>query len=462
MAMGEREENCQQAVFPRTSELRSAGHPFYRAVNEILREADFDRFAEQRCRKFYAEKGRPSIAPGVYFRMLMVGYFEGIDSERGIAWRCADSLALREFLGCGVENSPPDHSSVSRTRRRLDVETHAEVFGRVLEILREAKLLDGTTVGVDATTLEANAALRSIVRRDSGAGYQEFLQQLAQASGIETPTREDLGKVDKDRPKKGSNDEWKHPHDQDARITKMKDGRTHLAHKLEHAVDMDTGAILATTMQPISGDTQSLSQTLSEAEQGLQRVGLGGVQEVVCDKGYHANATMKQLAEDGVRSYVSEPRRPRRRWDKDRAAQPPTYANRRRINGARGKRLQRRRAEVLERSFAHLLETGGMRRVHLRGHENIRKRMLIHAAGFNLGLLMRARFGYGTPCSLQGLKRLLHSLVSHVRQRFSSVLSLIMALFFDFTAFTSRDLRATPAIHPPLPFAPSARFATGC
>ena len=461
MAMGEREEDRQQAVFVSTSELCSAGHPFYRAVNEILRDAEFDRFAEQQCRKFYAEKGQPSIAPGVYFRMLMVGYFEGIDSERGIAWRCADSLALREFLGCGVEKTPPDHSSVSRTRRRLDIETHEAVFGRVLEILREGKLLDGTTVGVDATTLEANAALRSIVRRDSGAGYQEFLTQLAQASGIETPSREDLAKVDKDRPKKGSNDEWKHPHDEDARITKMKDGRTHLAHKLEHAVDMDTGAILGMTVQPISGDTQSLEPTLTEADERLQRVGLA-VHEVVCDKGYHANATMKQRDEDGLRSYVSEPRRPRRRWDKDRAAQQPTYANRRRINGARGKRLQRRRGELLERSFAHLLETGGMRRVHLRGHENIRKRLLIHAAGFNLGLLMRARFGYGTPRSLQGLRRLFRSLVSHIRGRCAEVFAPIVALIFRVTSFQSMDARIRPAIHPRMPFAPSAHSATGC
>ena len=420
MAMGEREEDHQQAVFVSTSEPRSAGHPFYRAVNKILRNAEFDRFAEQQCRKFYAEKGPPSIASGVYFRMLMVGYFEGIGLRTKHCVALCRLAGATGVPGLRAEKTPPDHSSVSRTRRRLDIETHEAVFARVLEILREAKLLDGTTVGVDATTLEANAALRSIVRRDSGAGYQEFLKQLAQGSGIETPTRADLAKVDKDRPKKGSNDEWKHPQNEDARITKMKDGRTHLAHKLEHAVDMDTGAILGMTVQPIKGDTASLPQTLAEAEQRLQRVGLA-VHEVVCDKGYHSNATMNQLAEDDPRSYVSEPRRPRRRWDKDRAAQQPTYANRRRMNDACGNRLQRRRGELLERSFAHLLETGGMRRVHLRGHENIRKRMLIHAARFNLGLLMRARFGYGTPRSLQGLKRLFRSLVSHIRGRFAEV-----------------------------------------
>ena len=241
----------------------------------------------------------------------------------------------------------------------------------------------------------------------------------------------------------------------------MKDGRTHLAHKLEHAVDMDTGAILGMTVQPISGDTHSLPQTLTEADERLQRVGLA-VREVVCDKGYHANATMKQLDEDGLRSYVSEPRRPRRRWDKDRAAQQPTYANRRRINGARGKRLQRRRGELLERSFAHLLETGCMRRVHLRGHENIRKRMLIHAAGFNLGLLMRARFGYGTPRSLQGLKRLFRSLVAHVRPLCAELFGPIVALVFHVTPFQSIDARVRPAINPRMPFAPAAHSATGC
>jgi len=245
----------------------AASHPFYARLNQLLREQGFDDFAEAQCAEFYAETmGRPSLAPGIYFRLLLIGYFEGLDSERGIAWRAADSLALREFLGVGVEQAPPDHSTISRTRRLIDLETHQAVFTWMLQRVADAGLLKGKTIGVDATTLEANAALRSIVRRDTGDTYQEFLTKLAQASGVATPTREDLAKVDRKRPKKGSNDDWTHPHDPDARITKMKDGRTHLAHKAEHAVDLETGAVVAVTIQPADrGDTDSGVDTVLTA-----------------------------------------------------------------------------------------------------------------------------------------------------------------------------------------------------
>ena len=369
MAIGKRRKTRQRELFVATSRIRARGSPFYRALDELLEESGFDEFAEETCREFYAAKrGRPSIPPGVYFRMLMVGYLEGIGSERGIAWRCADSISLREFLGYGLAKNPPEHSSLSKTRKRLSVEAHGAVFGRVLELVQASGLLSGKTVGVDATTLEANAAMRSIVRRDDGTGYEEWLEQVARASGIETPTREDLAKLDRKRPKKGSNKDWVHPHDPEARITKMKDGRTHLAHKFEQAVDMETGAVVA-----------------------------------VADKGYHSNKTMTGLQDRGVRSYVSEPNRGRRNWKRNRAARKPTYDNRRRIRGRRGKRLLRQRGEKLERGFAHMLVTGGLRRVHVRGQEEIRKRVLIHAAAFNLGLLMRKRFGVGTPRGLQGL-----------------------------------------------------------
>ena len=246
MAIGKRRKGRQQELFVAASEIRVLGNPFYQALDKLLEEHGFDDFAEETCREFYAEKrGRPSIPPGVYFRMLMVGYLEGIGSERGIAWRCADSISLREFLGYGLAKNPPEHSSLSKTRKRLSVEAHAAVFSRVLELLGASGLLSGKTLGVDATTLEANAAMRSIVRRDDGRGYEEWLEQVAQASGIETPTRQDLAKLDRKRPKKGSNKDWVHPHDPEARITKMKDGRTHLAHKFEQAVDMETGAVVA-------------------------------------------------------------------------------------------------------------------------------------------------------------------------------------------------------------------------
>ena len=424
MSMKEHTEK-QQADFwiPTASIAQAPGHPFYRRLNAILQSRGFDRFAEGLCAKFYVEgKGRPGIAPGVYFRMLLIGYFEGLDSERGIAWRCADSLGLREFLGYSLAQATPDHSSLSVIRRRLDLETHQAIFGWVVHVLGEEGLLKGKTIGVDSTTLEANAALRSIVRRDTGESYTDFLTKLAKASGIETPQRSDLAKLDRDRPKKGSNDDWQHPHDSDARITKMKDGRTHLAHKAEHAVDMETGAIVAVTLQKANaGDTQTLMDTLSQALLNVD--GKPGVTEpvaeVVADKGYHSNETTSALREAGVRSYLSEPERGRRNWQDKPYEQASVYANRRRIRGERGKRLLRRRGELVERPFAHCYETGGMRRTHLRGHENILKRVLVHVAGCNLGLLMRHRYHAGTPRGLseslvslfESLYRLVHGLL---------------------------------------------------
>ncbi len=404
MAIGRRRRAPQRELFVAASDIRALDNPFYRALNGLLEESGFDEFAEERCREFYAgNRGRPGVPPGVYFRMLMVGYLEGLGSERGIAWRCADSFSLREFLGCGLTGNPPEHSTLSKTRKRLSVEAHGAVFGFVLERLMESGLLSGKTLGVDATTLEANAAMRAIVRRDDGTEYDEFLEQLAASSGIETPTRADLAKLDRRRKGKGSNRDWEHPHDPEARITRMKDGRTGLAHKLEQAVDMETGAVVATTVQTMDGgDAASMPATLDEADRRLAEAGVEA-KEVVADKGYHSNGTMTDLKERGKRSYVSEPDRGRRRWKGKRDARDAVYANRRRIRGDRGKRLLRRRGEKVERAFAHMLETGGMRRVHLRGRKEIRKRMLVQAAAFNLGLLMRRRCGFGTPRALQGL-----------------------------------------------------------
>jgi transposase len=424
MSMGKRKREAQADFWVATAELpQSGGHPFYEQLNKILDAEGFDQFAEDRCAKFYAEKmGRPSLAPARYFRMLLIGYFEGIDSERGIAWRVADSLALRRFLGHTLTDLTADHSTISRNRRLIDLETHEEVFKWVLRILALRKLLDGKTSGVDSTTLEANAALRSIVRRDTGETYNEFLTGLAKASGIETPTRADLAKIDKDRKNKGSNEDWRSPSDPDAKITKMKDGRTHLAHKSEHAVDMKTGAILAVTLQPANeGDTSSIGKTLDQMDENLcwvmkddqacSRLSEQVEREVVADKGYHSNEVLKDQVERGIRSYISEPERGRRNWQgateeetKEKfAARDAVYGNRRRIRGERGKRLMRQRGELLERSFAHCYETGGMRRTHLRTHENILKRLLIHTAGFNLSLILRGLLGVGTARGMQDL-----------------------------------------------------------
>ncbi len=415
MAMGTRKDQEQQEEMwiPQAALAKGASHPFYQRLNQLLEESHFDEFVEGQCRRFYAQRrGRPSLAPGVYFRLLLIGYFEGIDSERGIAWRANDSLALRRFLRVGLDETPPDHSTISRTRRLMDVETHRDVFTWVLGVLAEKGLLKGQTLGVDATTLEANAALRTIVRRGTGEGYQEFLQRLAQESGIKTPTREQLARLDRKRAHKGSNKEWEHPYDPDARIAKMKDGRTHLAHKVEHAVDFSSGAVVAVTVQPAdAGDTATGRETVCEAGEQIATVAGGekgeavnpeGPKEVVLDKGYHSNEVLAELADWKVRTYCSEPSRGRRHWEGKKKEQAAVYANRRRIRGERGKRLLRQRGEKVERSFAHCYETGGMRRVHLRHHRNILKRLLVHVSAFNLGLVMRKLLGRGTPRGLQG------------------------------------------------------------
>jgi transposase len=417
MGMGTRkDQEKQEDIWIATSELaRTPAHPFYQRLNELLDGERFDEFVEGLCRKFYAPRyGRPGLAPGIYFRSLLIGYFEGIDSERGIAWRLADSLALRQFVRIGLTEQTPDHSTISRTRRLVDLETHRAVFAWVLCLLADRGLIQGKRVGIDATTLEANAAMRSIVRRDTGESYEEFLTGLAKASGMETPTREDLARLDRKRKKRTSNKEWKSPVDKDARIAKMKDGRTHLAHKAEHAVDLDTGAVVAVTLQEADkGDTTTLDLTLSEAgvavaelavREAKQRpdekpkVNVEGIEELVADKGYHAGAVLERVKANQVRSYIPErQQKGQRNWEGKAGQQQAVYANRRRVQGNYGKSLLKRRGELVERSFAHCYYTGGMRRTHLRKHDNILKRQLIHVGAFNLSLIFRRLLGAGTP-----------------------------------------------------------------
>ncbi len=439
MAMGTRREHQEELWIPTCTLARPASHPFYERLNRLLAEHDFDRFVEGKCQRFYAATmGRPGMAPGVYFRLLLVGYFEGIDSERGIAWRTGDSLSIREFVGIPLNQGAPDHTTISRTRRLIDVETHREVFGWVLALLADAGLVKGKRIGIDATTLEANAALRSIVRRDNGQSYEEFLKGLAQQSGIATPTREDLARVDRKRKKKGSNQEWVNPHDPNARITRMKDGSTHLAHKAEHAVDMDSGAVVAVTLQEANlGDTTTIKETLAEAGTTVAeliereaetrpaekpQVNPGGVEEVVADKGYHSGAVLQEIQAAGARTYIPEKKQAgKRHWVGKEEEQAAVYANRQRLQRAKGKQLLRKRGELIERTFAHCYETGGMRRTHLRKHPNILKRLLIHVAGMNLGLLLRKAYGIGTPRGLQDLSIALRFLVALVARAVSLV-----------------------------------------
>ena len=424
MGMGKRKAERQQDLFVPAEKLQSAGHPFYRKLNRLLAEAGFDAFVEAACRPYYKDGkvGRPSLAPGVYFRMLFVGYFEGIDSQRGLDWRCADSLALREFLGVPLGEATPDHSTLSVTRARLPQEVHDQVFEFVLKLAQDKRLLDPKTIGVDSTTLEADAAMKSIVRRDTGDGYKEYVRKLAEDAGEDVPDDGALRRFDKKRPGKTcSNEEWVSPTDPDAEITKMKDGRTHLAYKAEHAVDLESEFVLAARVLPATaGDAETLADTVMTAQGHLDRAAtlrpeartekqaeaaaLVGtvIQEVVADSGYHKDQTLDLLKALRVRSYLVERDQERVWTNKASERKRTTLANRRRVQRRKGRRLQRRRSEVVERTFAHLCETGRARRTWLCGLANVQKRYLMHAAARNLSLVMRKLFKMGTPRSLQG------------------------------------------------------------
>jgi transposase len=406
MAMG-REAEVQGDLVVSWAEMpRSPGHAFYDRLQKLLGDAGFDGFVETTCKPFYAPRmGAPSLPPGRYFRMHMIGYFEGIDSERGMAWRCSDSLSLREFLRLASRDKVPDHSWLSRTRSRLPHEVHEEVFGWVLALAAEHGLVKGERIGVDGSTMEANAALRTIVRRENGETYRQMLTRMAQESAVATPTIDDLVRLDRARKgKKLSNEDWTSPTDADAKIARMKDGTTHLAYKPEHAVDLDTGVIVAAPIHAADeGDTTTLKPTLDEAKKNLSAMGLASTPEdpcdLVADKGYHSRAVLKDLDDGPWKTRIAEPRASKGylRWQGDEEARAAVYGNRSRLRSGVGKQAMSKRGEIVERSFAHVLERGGMRRTWLRGRQNVHKRYLVHTAGYNLGLLMRALFGAGTP-----------------------------------------------------------------
>jgi transposase len=414
MAMGKRRQR-QEALFVTAAELpKSPGHPFYRKLNELLAKAEFDCWIERRCQRYYApeeKRGQPSIPPGVYFRMLLIGYFEGIDSQRGIAWRCADSLSLRQFLGLPLEEAAPDHSTLTNTRNRLPQEVFEEVFQFVLRIAAGQKLLSGKTVGVDSTTLEANAAMKSIVRRDTGEDWQQYVTRLMREDGTiepdQEPTDEELRRYDKKRPnKRVSNEEWMSPSDPESRITRLKDGRTHTAYKAEHVVDLQSDLVLAAEIYPADqADTDTLADSVIQAQINLDEAQTETqIEEVAADKGYHAAQTLELAADLGWRTYIPEPRRKHRsRWtDKPPEFRHAVAGNRRRIRRAKSKRLQRLRSELCERTFAHLCDSGGMRRSWVQGVAKLAKRYLIAAAAHNLGRILRKLFGIGKPKALQG------------------------------------------------------------
>src|SRR6516164_1810648 len=407
MGMGRRPQHQQADLWVTCADLpQSPVHAFYDQLNTLLAESDFDRYVEDLCRPYYADgQGRDSIPPGVYFRMLFVGYFEALDSQRAIAWRCSDSLSLRAFLGVPLTEPTPDHSSLTRIRQRLPLDVHERIFVHVLTLAQDKKLLRGKTVAVDSTTLEANAAMRGIVRKDTGEDYKEYLKRLMAEQGIDNPTDEDIRRFDKKREKKVSNKEWQSPADTDSRIAKMKDGTTHLAYKAEHTVDLGSEFVLAAAVHPADqADPATLADSILQAQVNLVLAGSEQeIEEAVADKGYHKAETLAECEEWNTRTYIPEPKRKKYNWeDKPQAWRRATAANRRRVRGARSKRLQKKRSELVERSFAHVCETGGGRRIWLRGLMNVSKRYVVQVAAHNLGLLMRKLFGFGKPRVLQG------------------------------------------------------------
>jgi len=395
-------------------------HPFYSRLEAVLKFHEFDAFCESLCQPHYAsEIGRPGLAPGVYFRLMMLGYFERIPSERQIAWRVADSLSLRQFVGFSVTKATPDHSTISKTRRCLPLSVHNAVFTKVLEILVGESLLKGKRLGMDATTLASNASMKALTHNISGKSYRQYIKSLMAEDPNEPddPTPEEISRFDRRRKgKKLSNKQWHNPHNRDAKIAKMKDGSTHFAEKCEHAVDLQTGAIVAVTVQGADlGDTTTLDVTLEAAIDNLQSVEqkLTEQQEsqprrpgrphtrkvnqtLVADKGYHSAHVCDRLKGQCIQPMISEPKGGRRRWKDNVQQQQAFYANRRNVQSEDGKKQMRRRSELVERPFAHYLNDGGMRRVWLKGHENIAKRLLLHVAGFNLGLVMRKLLGAAT------------------------------------------------------------------
>lgn len=461
MALGRRESR-EGSMWIATTELpRSPGHPFYCRLNELLDRAGFDRFVEELCAPYYAEeRGRPSIPPGVYFRMLFVGYFEGIDSQRGIAWRCSDSLSLREFLLLGPEQKVPDHSSLTVTRKRLVLEVFDEVFVFVLGMLAEAGLLRGRMVAVDSTSLEANAAMKTIVRKDTGEDWKAYVRRLvAEEEGIEAPTDEDGRRFDRKRKKRVSNQEWESSSDPDARIAKLKDGRTHLAYKAEHVVDLESDVVVEAEIYPADeSDSETLVDSVIAADGKLARAGVETeIRDVVADKGYFRTQNLVECEREGLRTYIPEPkRRGRRRWkDALPGRQAATYRNRRRVRGRRSRALQRLRSEFAERSFAHSCETGGARRTWLRGLLEVRKRYRAHLAGRNLSRLMREVFGFGTPRGLQvAWKRVFRAVAAYalsIHERIGLVSSLVVIVSLVRSRFM-----------PSIPTTFSTLSSTGC
>ena len=388
-----------------TQLARPAKSTFYSKLDQTLDSMDFADKVRQACAPAYDQSGtgRPGIDPVVYLKMMMIGFFENLSSERAIAARCADSICIREFLHYELTEETPDHSSLSVIRQRLEGPIFEQIFTIVLGALEKHGLLKGKNLGIDSSVIEANASLRGLVNRNTGEQYWEYVKGLAQESGIDPKDTEAVRKFDRKRPKKMSNQEWKNPDDPDAKIGPKKDGATDMIHKPETVVDLDTGAITSAQVLPGDhADCHDASTRILEAQQTINQargndLDLLTVGTATADKGYFETGEIKALQGEGIKTVICDPvgnRRLEKLEPEDLAA---VKAARRSAKSKYGKALLKRRGMHLERGFAHILDCGGMRRTTLRGLINLNKRFKLSAAFYNLSQLMRKLFGFGTP-----------------------------------------------------------------
>ncbi len=444
---------------------------FYQRVNQTLEKIGFAEQVWTICEPAYAEAskgGRPGIDPVVYLKMLMVGFFENLPSERAIASRCADSLSIRGFLGYGLTDMTPDHSSLSVIRRRLSLEQFEALHIVLLRALYSHGLLKGRNLGIDSSVIEANASLRELRHRNDEKSYWEYVRQLAREAGVDDSDDKAVRRFDKKRPgRKTRNADWVNPHDPEAKVGRTKQGATDMVYKPEHVSDLDSGAIVQVEVR--SGDAAdndaSLNQRVLSAvgvllevvpEAASEKVGTS----VVADEGYFALEQIGQMQSFGIRTVIADPHARRRRKDLPEPERKTLRRARAATGSASGKALLRKRGEHLERGFAHVLDHGGLRRATLRGRENLTKRHMVAALSFNLSLLLRGLFGIGTA------KQWLAGPLKRLQARFMAAFWRWLARGSDFFDLLSHLLAALGGGKLRRVFLPElgspARFSTGC
>jgi transposase len=446
---------------------RSSKATFYTKLDDTLESFGFAAKVRALCAPAYKQSGpgRPGIDPVVYLKMIMIGFFEDLPSERAIAARCADSLSIRSFLNYELDERTPDHSTFTVMRQRLGLEVYQEIFKLTLQALREHGLLRGRNLGIDSSVIEANASLRALVHRNTEEQYWDYVKRLAAENGIDPDDTAAVRKFDRHRPGKGSNQEWQNTHDPDAKIGRTKDGATDMIYKPETVVDLDTGAIVQAEVHPgDQSDHKQMATRVLEAQQTISQVSGENadaltVTSITSDKGYYAVGELQALQNEGIRTVISDPIDNRRVDKLGPVEQRAVRAAKRSVISKSGKALLRRRGMHIERSFAHILDAGGMRRTTLRGWENLNKRFKLAAAFYNLSQLMRQIFGFGTPKQFAAsMKKGRSPLFCILARLFMPLLAAIDGIT---SIITNRLTLRTYAVRE-FPSAPNANTSTGC